>query len=364
MDIVAPGTDAPVLPEDDPWATLAAPDAPPMPVPGDVLKPTMPWSDAGPGSGAEPAIEETVDAEPAIEETVDAEPGIEERVGAEQAIEEQVDAERAVTTTEEARTPGPVPTAVAASVPTVSFPPGVADKLAVYVYLLVDARTGRPFFVGRGRGDRCYRHVEAARTGDPGGRRADKYPLLERIREAESDGRPVRVEILRHGLSGAEADLVVAAVDDALTLGSPAVLGRQRTSAVELGASLARRAKIKRSHRVVLLRVGPYGSATDYGTARHGWRIGRRWIDTSSVRSPVWAVVVAGDLVDSVYRIDGWDLSPSSGGAVERYSFTGTPDEDLDRRYAGRSVSAYLGTGTPTQVTYVWCGPHWVNSAQ
>jgi hypothetical protein len=249
----------------------------------------------------------------------------------------------------------------------------VADKLAVYVYLLVDARTGRPFYVGRGRGDRCFRHVEESRaTGlaqpagatEPDG--AARYPVLDRIREAESDGRPVRIEVLRHGLTGSQADLVVAAVDDALALGSPTRLGRERSLAVELGASLAKRAKFKRSHQVVLLRVGPHGADTAYATARHGWRIGRRWVDTDSVRSPKWAVLVAGDLVESVYRIDGWELSTtpaSAPGAVERWSFAGEQDPALEARYAGRSVSAYLGAGASSQVTYVWCGPHWVNTA-
>jgi hypothetical protein len=306
---------------DDPWATLAAPESPPLPVPGDVVKPTMPWDADG------------LDARP----------------------------------------PEPVPTAVDASVPDVSFPPGVADKLSVYVYLLVDPRTGRPFFVGRGRGDRCFRHVEAARAltetapGDTTGA-GPKFPGLDRIREAESDGRPVRIEILRHGLTLPEAELVVAAVDDALGLGLDTRLGSQRSPAVDLGAALAKRAKIKRSHRVVLLRVGPHGSDTAYEAARHGWRIGRRWVDTDSDRSPAWAVLVSGDLVHSVYRIEGWKASPTAdaagGRTAERWSFTGTRDEALEARYTGRSVGAYLGAGTPSQVTYVWCGPHWVNTAQ
>ena len=49
---------------------------------------------------------------------------------------------------------------------------------------------------------------------------------------------------------------------------------------------------------------------------------------------------------------------------MERYSFSGAPDEELEARYVGRSVAPYLGAGTPSQVTYVWCGPHWVNTAQ
>ena len=92
-----------------------------------------------------------------------------------------------------ARSAGRSPTPVRAAPMPVSrpgFPPGVAAKLGSYVYLLVDPRTGRPFFVGRGRGDRCFRHVR----GGPGAGAGDRirpgarYPVLERIREVESGG--------------------------------------------------------------------------------------------------------------------------------------------------------------------------------
>ncbi len=260
------------------------------------------------------------------------------------------------------------PVAVASDAPSTptppSFPPDVAAKLGYYVYLLVDPRSGRPFFVGRGRGDRCHRHVQAANGGSSDDE-SSKFPLLGRIRQAEADGRPVRVEILRHGLSPVEADLIEASVADALGLAHPTRLGGQRRAAVDVGASLAKRAKFKQRHQVVLLRCGPHGAPTDYDSVRHDWRIGRRWIDTGSPRSPQWAVVVSGHLVDAVYRIDAWEPSATaSGGGSDRFSFVGTPDPDLDERYAGRSVAAYLGTGTPSAVTYVWCGPHWVNTAQ
>jgi len=245
-----------------------------------------------------------------------------------------------------------------------AFPPGVASRLGSYVYLLVDPRSGRPFFVGRGRGDRCHRHLQAARATPSAGDPASKYPVLDRIRAAEAGGRPVRVEILRHGLTPTEADLIEVAVADALGLGQETRLGSQRGPAIEVGAALAKRAKIKRVHQVVLLRVGPHGAPVEYDAARHGWRIGRRWIDTAAIRSPRWALMVAGDLVETVFRIDGWEPTPGAAGAVERFSFVGTPDPELDARYAGRSVAAYLGSGTPGAVTYVWCGPHWVNTAQ
>ena len=260
------------------------------------------------------------------------------------------------------------------------FAPGVSAKLRSYVYLLVDPRTGRAFCVGRGRGDRCFDHVRAARLGSDGiaevAGNPPGYPMLERIREVESDGRPVRIDILRYGLSSEEALLVEAVAGDALGLAcGPDVVSRRRP-VTEVRSLLAKRAKFKRGHQVVLLRVGGTGADPSYEQTRHSWRIGRRWIDLDSPRSPQWAVTVVGDLVAAVYRIEGWETtadprepahgSGSPGGTahtVDRYSFTGTRDAEIERRYVGKSVAAYLGAGAPSPVTYVWCGPHWVNTA-
>ena len=359
MDIAGGAPDVPVV-IDDPWATVVAPVIGPVtvPLPSGVVKPTLPWADGV----AEP--DEVAEADDVAE-----------------AVPER-DVVQA--------TPELVPTAVGASSQKDSFPPGVATKLAVYVYLLTDERTGRPFFVGQGRGNRCFRHVEAARakrpstlpTDDslPAGKQSTasrpnkpnkpnkptkpaKFPLLDRIIEAESDGRPVGIEILRHGLDAVAADLVVASVDDALGLGLGSAEQSQRARAIDVGAGLAKRATFKRAHQMVLLRVGGRGTDTTYELARRGWPIDPQWTDLESRRAPRWAAVVAGDLVDAVYRIDSWEPSTAPAGPIERYSFSGTRDVELDDRYVGRSARGHLGTGTPGQVTYVWSGPEWTDTA-
>jgi len=44
MENATPGSVPTAAIEDDPWATLAAPDVPPLPIPGDVVKPVVPWA--------------------------------------------------------------------------------------------------------------------------------------------------------------------------------------------------------------------------------------------------------------------------------------------------------------------------------
>lgn len=277
-----------------------------------------------------------------------------------------------------------------------TFSPAVQAKLKSYVYLLVDPRTGRPFHAGLGRGDRCFDHVRAARPID--GRRATdvgpvngtgqvagerlldqatgalrEYPALERIRQIESSGRPVRIEILRYGLDPEEALLAEAVAHDLLGLPGDPGGGHQRRPVAEVRLLLTKRAKFKRSHQVVLLRAGPPGADTSYGRVRHGWRIGRRWTDVDAPRSPHWAVVVAGELVDSVYRLQRWEVfrpagsgsdPGEAGGASDRHSFVGARDPELERRYVGKSVAPFMGRGSQSSLAYVWCGPHWVNDAR
>ncbi len=80
---------------------------------------------------------------------------------------------------QEARTPEP------------SIPSEVAQSLGYYVYLYVDPRSGKPFYVGKGQGRRLLAHLSA--RGE-----SRKARVLGELSEA---GLAPRLEVLSHGLA-------------------------------------------------------------------------------------------------------------------------------------------------------------------
>jgi hypothetical protein len=98
-----------------------------------------------------------------------------------------------------------------------SFTPRVADKLGHYVYCLIDPRTKKTFYVGKGQGDRMFNHANGVLKD------AEKNPLLEKplslkmdtIKAIKKAGREVEYIIHRHQIPKDAIYHVEAAVIDA-----------------------------------------------------------------------------------------------------------------------------------------------------
>jgi uncharacterized protein len=73
----------------------------------------------------------------------------------------------------------------------------VSELLGHYVYLLVDPRDGRPFYIGKGRGVRMMAHGIEANEVDARPHRAK----VARIRDIRSAGFGHEVWIARYGLN-------------------------------------------------------------------------------------------------------------------------------------------------------------------
>ena len=92
------------------------------------------------------------------------------------------------------------------------FSQEVIEHLGSYVYCLVDPRNDRIFYIGKGVGNRVFRHAEGALRDD-----ADPTLKNETIQQIIKNGLEVKYYIIRHGLSDREAFLVESVLIDFLT---------------------------------------------------------------------------------------------------------------------------------------------------
>ena len=91
------------------------------------------------------------------------------------------------------------------------FKQSVKEALGYYVYALVDPRDNRIFYIGKGKGNRIFQHVETAIIDTT-------HDLkLDIIRSIKSEGKEVVHYIIRHNLEEREAFLVESTLIDMLT---------------------------------------------------------------------------------------------------------------------------------------------------
>jgi hypothetical protein len=93
------------------------------------------------------------------------------------------------------------------------FPVSVAEQIDHYVYLLLDPATDKPFYVGKGVGNRMFQHEHEALS-----KPQTKSAKLQQIRCIAGTGKAVEYIILRHGLTRVEAAEVESAIIDYIGL--------------------------------------------------------------------------------------------------------------------------------------------------
>jgi len=82
----------------------------------------------------------------------------------------------------------------------------VSEILKSYVYIYIDPRTKEPFYIGKGKGDRLFSHLKDQ----------SETEKIDRIKEIRKNGLEPQIDIIRHGLSDAEAALVEASLIDCI----------------------------------------------------------------------------------------------------------------------------------------------------
>lgn len=240
------------------------------------------------------------------------------------------------------------------------IPPEVARYLGYYVYLYVDPRDDKPFYVGKGKDDRVLEHLLE---------KSDS-PKSQRLRELKDAGRGPQLEILTHGLADEETALrIEAAVIDLLNLGdlTNKVRGWRsvqfgRKSLNELIPYYAAEA-VEIEHPVLLIRINQqyrHGMPAQelYEVTRGVWKLGPRR------ERAEYAFAVFEGIVREVYEIGNWHLAGTlpyktrnEDLRVEgRWEFEGRVAPDVVRKkYLNRSVAKDFAKGSQNPIKYVNC---------
>ena len=237
------------------------------------------------------------------------------------------------------------------------------NKIGYYVYRLIDPRNGQTFYVGKGKGNRVFQHVQGAidyydgidkkeidESNDP-----NKLRIIQEIREA---GLEVIHIIQRWHLTEAEAFEVESALIDAF----PGLANIQSGHGNEYGVCNAKELEARLSAKVyeepkdfkyMIIKVrwwrieemtqkfGP--SNARYESTRGCWRI--RMPD---VNKYPYVFSVTDGIVKEVYKVKEWHV------AGERKEFSGdVAEKEIRERFIGKRIpDSYAKRGMASPVLY------------
>lgn len=229
------------------------------------------------------------------------------------------------------------------------------EKLGYYVYALIDPRTRKVFYVGKGKGNRIYAHVEASELVD-----VKEVEKIKTIREIRAAGKEVKHVVVRHGLTEAEAFAVEAALIDYIQ----GVQKHELTNLQdghhnrELGLRTIEDIEIQYeapeaefAEPVLLIRVNRFyepgmSAKALYEVTRKSWRVGPRAFGIQ------YACAVYLGIVREVYEIKKWEPTEVINGH-QRHGFVGKVAKPVIRdKYRHTSVKHLFKKGAQSSIVY------------
>jgi uncharacterized protein len=242
------------------------------------------------------------------------------------------------------------------------FPSKVIEELKYYVYVYINPMTGKIFYVGKGKGNRAFDHLDDTSESNK----------VAMIKEIQKQGREPQIEILVHGLEDESVALKIeSAIIDTLGL-------QNLTNAVSgWGSNIVGRMGIKEiislydskpvnkiDEPVLLIRINRlyrYGMTPEelYEATRGVWKLGERRFQVKYV------FAVYRGIVREVYKVAKW----FDAGATEyktrpledvqvpgRYEFTKLiTEEEIRAKYIDKSVADIFPDNSQNPITYVNC---------
>ena len=240
-----------------------------------------------------------------------------------------------------------------------SFSTAVANKLKTYVYRLIDPRNGETFYVGKGKGNRVFAHIQAENNLDGD----DLDNKIKRIHEIRLAGFEVTHVIHRHGMDSKTAFEVEAALIDAYP-GLTNIAGGAGSDfgvmhAKEIISRYAAKPAVFR-HKALLINVNRSALERSlYDATRYAWKVSR----SKAKQAEVILATMQGLIVGAFIADDWLDATQANfpgladdAGWPGRLGFIGKEaTHDIKRLYVGKRVpDEYRKQGAANPIKYTW----------
>ncbi len=233
------------------------------------------------------------------------------------------------------------------------FNQSVIEQLKFYVYFLRDPRNGQVFYVGKGKENRIFNHVECDLKTE---RISDKIKIIKDIASA---GYKVEHFILRHGLDESSAFEIEAALIDFIGISNLSNLqsghhsfdfGIKTTDEIK---AIYNSSELETDEPLLLININKLYNrdmteSELYEATRKYWVVGSRR------NSAKYAIATYRGLTREVYKINSWSSIETNGKI--RWEFKGHLASDKIRdslKY--KSISNYFKKGSANPIRYINC---------
>lgn len=230
------------------------------------------------------------------------------------------------------------------------------ESLQYYVYLLIDPRSNKPFYVGKGRGNRVNKHLLGALETD-----LDEIEKIKTIHDIQKAGLEVRHVILRHGLTEKEAfEIEGAAID---------LIGMKNLTNIVTGHYASERGLMSLEDIAIkyqaedaefdepalLININKlyhYDMTPEelYEATRKHWLVSRDRVENIRLVCAVYAGIIR-----EVYVQESWHESPNDQNGRSYFDGTVAPTRIRDR-CINKSVAKYWKKGSQNPIKYVVLG--------
>lgn len=238
---------------------------------------------------------------------------------------------------------------------TTEFSPEIQKKLNYYVYRLIDPRNGETFYIGKGKGNRVFSHVQGTIKED------SLCEKMSRIREINITGFEVAHVIHRHGMDESTAFEVEAALIDAYSGLTNILDGHGNSDCGVMHADeIIKRYSAETAefeHKAILISINR--SATEismYEATRYAWRLNKRKAEQAEIILPTMQGLIVGAFIAEKWLEATAKNFPSRGDAKGRFGFIGKEaSPELLKLYKNKRVpDEYRKRGASNPIKYSW----------